>query len=115
MASPMRSDPINPGPRVTAIPSNSRSPTPASDKACSIVGLIASICLREAISGTTPPYLLCAVICEAITLESIFPSLTTAAAVSSHDDSIPRTIITTCFHFLFAKIEISLYKSIEDL
>jgi hypothetical protein len=49
------------------------------------------MCLRDAISGTTPPYLLCNSACDAIMLERIRrPSSTTAAAVSSQEVSIPN-------------------------
>ncbi len=42
-------------------------------------------------AGTTPPYLRCTSTCEATTLDRIVrPSATTAAAVSSQEDSIPR-------------------------
>jgi len=47
----------------------------------------------EASSGTTPPYSAC-ISCEYTTLERIsFPSLTTAAAVSSQEVSIPSITI----------------------
>ena len=43
------------------------------------------------VSGTTPPYLPCVLICEATIEESTRgASSTTAAAVSSHELSIPR-------------------------
>jgi len=48
---------MSPGPRVTAIPSMSFSSAPASQSAWRITDTMASVCLREAISGTTPPYL----------------------------------------------------------
>ena len=48
-------------------------------------------CSREASSGTTPPYLPCVESCEATTDDNTrTPSSTTAAAVSSHDDSIAK-------------------------
>ena len=54
-------------------------------------GTMARRCSREASSGTTPPYLPCMAICEATTLESTAsPLATTAAAVSSQEDSMPR-------------------------
>ena len=47
--------------------------------------------LREASSGTTPPYFEWVAIWEETMEERMRePSSTTAAAVSSHDDSIPR-------------------------
>ncbi len=53
---------------------------------------MASMCLREAISGTTPPYLLWTAIWEAMTFDSMMrPSRTTAAAVSSQDVSMAKT------------------------
>src|SRR5205814_5165560 len=49
---------------------------------------------REASSGTTPPYGAWSASCEATTLDRIRrPSVRTAAAVSSHELSIPSTII----------------------
>jgi hypothetical protein len=48
-------------------------------------------CSREASSGTTPPYLRWMSICEETMLERMRrPSATTAAAVSSQEDSMPR-------------------------
>ena len=66
-------------------------------------GIIDATCLRAATSGTMPPYLRCMRVDEAMTLVKIFNSTclpadrssTTAAAVSSHDDSIPKIFI--CF------------------
>ena len=54
---PTSSDPISPGPDVTAIsPISSRgSFTPARRSASSVRGRKASRCLRAANSGTTPP------------------------------------------------------------
>ena len=47
-------------------------------------------CSRLASSGTTPPKLRCVSTCDATTLDStVCPSSTSAAAVSSHEDSIP--------------------------
>jgi hypothetical protein len=52
---------------------------------------IASVCLRDAISGTTPPNLRWKSTWLATTLESTsWPSRSTAAAVSSHDVSMAR-------------------------
>src|SRR3990167_7029017 len=94
--------------------------------------LIFSICLRQASSGTTPPYLLCISCCEAIIFDLIFitaplspPSeggdegevlhiSTTAAAVSSHEVSIPRiNIINTVFSLLFFIIHNQLYSLVN--
>src|ERR1700682_4311811 len=48
-------------------------------------------CSRDASSGTTPPYFAWVLSCDATTEESTrSPSSTTAAAVSSHDDSMAR-------------------------
>ena len=54
--------------------------------------------MRDAISGTTPPYSACSSICEAITPESTRrPSATTAAAVSSQEDSTARIVALPFF------------------
>src|SRR5215475_13731823 len=72
----------------------SRKLTPAAANASPTTSLIFSRCSREASSGTTPPYLLCVAICEAMTFErTLTPSSMTAAAVSSHELSIPRVSI----------------------
>ena len=90
-ATPTNNAPTSPGPYVTAIASISFKVTSASSSAASITWFIFSICFREAISGTTPPYNLCNSICEEITFDNtILPFFTTAAAVSSQDDSIPN-------------------------
>src|SRR5690348_18231463 len=63
----------------------------ACDRASRTTGTICRKCSREASSGTTPPYLRCTSTCDATTLDKISrPSTTTAAAVSSQEDSIPR-------------------------
>ena len=83
---------------MTATASTPASSTPASPSACSITGVTSSRWRRDATSGTTPPKRACSSSCEATTLERISPSaLTTAAAVSSHDVSIPR-IVTQSGH-----------------
>src|SRR5215471_21319376 len=90
---PTRSEPTSPGPWVTAMPSRSRSPMPASPSARRMTGTIVSRCRREASSGTTPPYGAWTSSCEATTLESTLrPPSRTAAAVSSQEVSMPRTI-----------------------
>ena len=62
----------------------------ASSNASSITASIVSICRLDATSGTTPPNFLCSAICVFITLDKTsLPSFTTAAAVSSHELSIP--------------------------
>ena len=65
---------------------------PASATARRSTGTTVARCCREATSGTTPPNSACTSTCEATTSErSRRPSSSTAAAVSSHDVSIPRT------------------------
>src|SRR5215510_14540840 len=91
---PTSREPTRPGPCVTAIPSMAWKFTPAVAKASPTTSLIFSRCSREASSGTTPPYFLCVAICEAMTFErTLTPSSMTAAAVSSHELSIPRVSI----------------------
>ena len=52
---------------------------------------MASMCLRDAISGTTPPYSLCSSTCEEMqSVSTSRPSRTMATAVSSQEDSIAR-------------------------
>src|SRR2546422_162218 len=97
-AQPTSSEPTSPGPWVTATPSSSRNLTPASASAFSITGTMTSRWRREASSGTTPPYGAWIASCEATTLESTRrPSASTAAAVSSHELSIPSTTIRRPF------------------
>src|SRR5262245_52680206 len=94
-AQPTRSEPTSPGPWVTAMPSRSLSFTPASLSARSMTGLMTSRCRREASSGTTPPHGACRASWEATTSERMRrPSANTAAAVSSHEVSMPRTIMS---------------------
>src|SRR5262245_38398255 len=72
----------------------SRKVAPAAASASPTTSPIFSRCSREASSGTTPPYFLCVAICEAMTFErTLTPSSMTAAAVSSHELSIPRISI----------------------
>src|SRR5439155_21925796 len=93
-AQPTSREPTNPGPWVTATPSSSRNLTPASASAFSTTGTMTSRWRREASSGTTPPYGAWMASCEATTLERRRrPSASTAAAVSSHELSIPSTTI----------------------
>ena len=88
---PTSSDPTSPGPSVTAIALRSSNRVEDSRSASRTAGTIARKCSRDASSGTTPPYFECVAICEETTDDKIRdPSSTTAAAVSSHDDSIPR-------------------------
>src|SRR6267142_1473714 len=94
-AQPTSSEPTSPGPWVTATPSSSRNLTPASASAFSTTGTMTSRWRREASSGTTPPYGAWIASCEATTLESTRrPSARTAAAVSSHELSMPSTIMS---------------------
>src|SRR6267143_3057000 len=98
-AQPTSSEPTSPGPWVTATPSRSRNLTPASASAFSTTGTMTSRWRREASSGTTPPYGAWIASCEATTLESTRrPSASTAAAVSSHELSIPSTIMPRPFY-----------------
>ena len=86
---PTSSDPISPGPLVKAMAERSSTFTPALSRAWLTTGTMFCSCALDASSGTTPPKSLCT--CWlAITLESRYPSLMTAAEVSSQDDSIPR-------------------------
>src|SRR5713226_7162727 len=85
------SAPTSPGHCVTPMASTSASIIPACASASRTTGTICRKCSRDASSGTTPPYFRCISICDATTLGKISrPSATTAAAVSSHDDSMPR-------------------------
>src|SRR5882757_5748598 len=88
---PTRSAPTRPGPWVTPMASMSRRVRLAFARASRTTGTIWRRCSREASSGTTPPYRRWMSIWEATTLERISrPSATTAAAVSSQEDSMPR-------------------------
>src|SRR5688572_29212822 len=79
----------SPGPRVTAMASISLQSAWACWRASSSTGIIVKTCCLDASSGTTPPYLRCSAICEAIMLVRMcLPSLTIATEVSSHDVSI---------------------------
>src|ERR1039457_6406713 len=93
---PTSSDPTNPGPCVTAMAERSSQELPDRSIADRTTGTIALKCSREASSGTTPPYLEWVSSWEATTELSIVArfesSWTTAAAVSSQDDSIPSIL-----------------------
>ena len=54
-ATPTTSAPTRPGPMVHATAERSSKPKPACSIVYMTVGTMASVCLREAISGTTPP------------------------------------------------------------
>src|SRR5262245_3726117 len=91
---PTSREPTRPGPCVTAMPSRSASPVPASPSARRITGTTTSRWRRDASSGTTPPYGPWTSSWEATTLERILrPPSSTAAAVSSQEVSMPRTIM----------------------
>src|SRR5205823_2546208 len=80
-----------PGPCVTPMASTSCSFRRACPSASRTTGTICRKCSREASSGTTPPYLRCTSSCDATILDRISrPSTTTAAAVSSQEDSMPK-------------------------
>ena len=64
-----KSAPTSPGPSVTAIADTSFIVILASSNAFFITTLIASTCILDAISGTTPPYFSCSSICEFIIFE----------------------------------------------
>src|ERR1035441_4058028 len=80
-----------PGPTVAAMAARSANRAPERHSASRPTGAMARRCSREASSGTTPPYFECVSICDATTEDSTAsPFSTTAAAVSSHEDSMPR-------------------------
>ena len=96
---PTSSEPTSPGPCVTATASMDwlREEIPASASALSTTPQMSRRCWREASSGTTPPHSRWIATWDATTLERICHgragssvSATTAAAVSSHELSIPR-------------------------
>src|SRR5215207_11438300 len=88
---PTSSEPTRPGPDVAATASTSWSATPASTSASATTGVSSSTWARLAISGTTPPYLAWRSIWLATTDDRTrVARSTTAAAVSSHDVSMPR-------------------------
>src|SRR5690606_29507989 len=77
---------------VTAIASTSSGESPARSSAVSITGRTTSRWLRLATSGTGPPNLRWRSIWERTTSDRTWrPFSTTAAAVSSHEVSMPRT------------------------
>src|SRR5262245_26024900 len=89
---PTSSEPISPGPCVTATPSTCSRRTSARPSAASITGSMLRTWWRDASSGTTPPYGPCTASWDETMEERTSPSRSTAAAVSSHELSIPRTI-----------------------
>src|SRR5882762_2052955 len=91
---PTSSAPTSPGPAVTATASTAETRTPASTSARSTVAGSAARCARLASSGTTPPKIWW-MSCERITRLASSPETSTAADVSSHDVSMPRTTSAT--------------------
>src|SRR3989304_6133843 len=90
---------MRPGPAVTAMPSIFSRPDPASARARSTTGTTERICSREASSGTTPPYRLWTGTWEETMLaRRPAEESYTAAAVSSHELSMPRTRISSTYH-----------------
>ena len=87
---PTSNAPIKPGVYVTATRSMSFSDTEAAASASRMIGMRFFRCSRDASSGTTPPYFLWMSICEETMLDRTMSSLSTAAAVSSQEVSIPR-------------------------
>src|SRR5262249_32070402 len=75
-----------------ATPSTRSRRTSARARAASITGSMLRTWWRDASSGTTPPYGPCTASWDETTEERTSPSRSTAAAVSSHELSIPRTI-----------------------
>ena len=90
---PTSSEPSSPGPRVKAMASRSEAVRPASRSAVSTTGMMFCWWAREASSGMTPPYFMCTA-CEAMTFESSTLLRSTAAEVSSHEDSMPSIVMS---------------------
>ena len=94
---PVMSPPISPGPAVAATAFSSVQSMAASRMARRSTSGSQRKWARAASSGTTPPNAACSATCESTTSERIaaLPSgarRTTAAAVSSQELSIPKTI-----------------------
>ena len=104
---PTMSDPSNPGPRVNAMASSLFGAIPASRSAVSTTGMMFCWWARDASSGITPPYFMCTA-CEAMTFDSSTLLRSTAAEVSSHDDSMPRIVISILIFVLFLTILLTL-------
>lgn len=100
---PTISEPSKPGPRVKAMASILSGVIPASLNAASTTGTMFCWCAREASSGITPPYRSCTA-WEAITLERSVVFRRTAAEVSSHEDSMPRMIISLFIFYVFSRV-----------
>src|SRR6266446_3523895 len=104
---PTSSEPTSPGPCVTPMASKSSRRILACSMASRTTGTMRRKCSREASSGTTPPYFRWMSICDATTLDRISrPSATTAAAVSSHEDSIPRMRMLIEFQFFSLQFQV---------
>src|SRR4029453_8117573 len=88
-------EPTRPGPRVTAMPSTRPKSISAAPRAASITGNRSVRCWRDASSGTTPPNGPCTASCDDTTEARSRPSSSTAAAESSHEVSMPRTITSS--------------------
>ena len=98
---PTSTAPMSPGAYDTATASSSDFFTPAAAIARSASREMTSTWLREAISGTTPPYTACRSACEKIWSVSTFrPFSVTATAVSSHVDSTDNISIALLRLFL---------------
>src|SRR5579863_2745843 len=93
--SPTSSDPARPGPDVAATASRSFHPSPARSIASRTTGTIERRCSRDASSGTTPPYFPCTENWLATTDDRTrVSSSITDAAVSSHELSMARIVVT---------------------
>ena len=93
-ADPVNKGPIKPGPFVNATNSISLISQLYLAKSFSSKGIVLSVWSLDANSGTTPPYLLCNLNWELSTCPIIpFSESYRANPVSSHDVSIPSTII----------------------
>src|SRR3989338_7619783 len=92
-STPTRSDPISPGPTVTAMASIFSKFVSADLNASSMTGTMHLTCSRAACSGMIPPYFSCREADEETILDRISrPSRTTAAAVSSQEDSMAKIV-----------------------
>src|SRR5687768_12274960 len=85
---------MRPGPTVAATASIPPLSTPADTRASATTGVSSSTWARLAISGTTPPKRACRSTWLDTTEERMSrPPVTTAAAVSSHEVSMPRIVV----------------------
>src|SRR5207247_7464046 len=91
---PTSSAPTRPGPAVTATASTARRSRPASTRARSTTAGSAARWARLASSGTTPPNTWW-MSCDRMTRLASSPETRTAADVSSHEVSMPRTTSAT--------------------